>query len=279
MINKTLCYNFLKKKRLRSIDKQLSSLSDEHNNIIVSLTSYKERLNIVHHSIQSIMDQSLKPDCVVLYLSESKKEVQKYTDLLKLQDHGLRIIFDCPNILGHKKYFWAMQDFDNSVIITIDDDVIYPRYCIESLFRMHRRYPYSVVARRVNNITYQDGHLLPYNQWHYNYRSFFSRPLNSLLATGVGGVLYPPHIFSQITYDLSLIKDYALKADDIWLKVCEILCGIKVTWAPCIFPHPYPLEDTVNSGLADYNVINGNNDIVLNNLLHHFNLSTYIFQD
>lgn len=279
MINITSVYNSLRRNRLRIIDKHLSPLSDEHNNIIVSLTSYKERLNIVQYSIQSIIDQSLKPDRVILYLAESKKEVQRYTDLLKLQDYGLRIIYDCPNILGHKKYFWAMQDFGDSIIVTIDDDVIYSKYCIESLFKLHKRYPYSVIARRVNRIKYQGERLLPYNQWHYNYRSLSSRPLNSLLATGVGGILYPPHILSEITYDLSLIKTHALKADDIWLKICEILCGIKVTWAPCLFPHPYPLEDTINSGLADYNVTNGNNDIVLNNLLHYFNLSTKIFQD
>lgn len=281
MIAKNIVYNSAKRHRIKTVGKRFANLFENkiRNNIIVSLTSYNERLSIVHYSIESIIDQTLQPDSVVLYLSESKNEVKKYKEILKLQDRGLRIIYDCPNILGHKKYYWAMQDFNDSIIITIDDDVVYSRRCIESLLAQYKLYPDSVIARRVNRILYQKGQLLPYNQWHFNYRFLPSRPLNSLLATGVGAVLYPPHILDKITFDLSLIKKYSLTADDIWLKVCEALYGIKVTWAPCFFPHPFSMENTVNTGLAKYNVVKGNNDVVLNDLLNYFNLSKNIFQD
>lgn len=36
---------------------------------IVSLTSWKNRINIVHNAIESIMNQTVKPDKIVLNLS------------------------------------------------------------------------------------------------------------------------------------------------------------------------------------------------------------------
>ena len=47
----------------------------------------------------------------------------------------------------------------------------------------------------------------------------------NLVAIGVGGVLYPPHIFdSNIQYfNETDIKEICLNADDIWLKYLEAI--------------------------------------------------------
>lgn len=46
-------------------------------------------------------------------------------------------------------------------------------------------------------------------------------PSDRLFATGVGGVLYPPGLFSAADFDISEIQQY-ITTDDIYLKVLEM---------------------------------------------------------
>lgn len=47
---------------------------------------------------------------------------------------------------AHGKYHYAMQDFPNSIIVTVDDDMIYPNDTIESLWNAHVKYPNCVIT-------------------------------------------------------------------------------------------------------------------------------------
>ena len=58
------------------------------------------------------------------------------------------------------------------------------------------------------------------------------KPNDDYCATGVGGVLYPPHALPPETFDTEKIQELCLCADDIWLKYMELLGDVKVFWVP-----------------------------------------------
>lgn len=258
----------------------LPSCEDGAPEIVVSLTSYGSRLDEVHLAIRSIMDQSVRPNRIVLYLDRPDNETKLNSNLEKLQHFGLEIRFGVDNLKAHNKFQYARKEFPDAVIITIDDDVVYPSDAIGSLMRCHHRFPKCVVARRAHRIKANaQNEILPYKDWEGEWREKDPRPRNSLLATGVGAVLYPPRCFSDIVADSELIRELALQNDDLWLKAIEILEGIEVVSVNTDTPHPFIIAGTQHDTLNSSNVEQGENDVIFKNLMERFELAPTDFID
>ena len=242
-------------RKLRPLSMQTSG----ERGVVVSLTSYGERLDYVYLTVLSLMHQTMPPDRIVLWIDFDTDPNSVPDSLKRLEPYGLDIRYGCENLKGHKKYFWALREFSDSCVITVDDDVMYPAETVESLMTAHANYPEAVVGRRVHRMLLSDGKLVPYVDWDQEW-SKDGLPRRDLLATGVGGVLYPPHCFGEKVFDLSAILDTGLGNDDIWLKANEVIYGRDVAWAPCDRPLPYKIVEDLDNGLCIENVLGGEND-------------------
>lgn len=122
--------------------------------IIVSLTSYPERIPTIERVLNCIINQSIKPDKILLYLAEEQFQDKNFMyKLEKFEEFGLELRW-CQEDLGpHKKYFYTMQEFYNDIIITLDDDILYRNTTIETLLMGYKKYPYAVVTRRAHLVT------------------------------------------------------------------------------------------------------------------------------
>ena len=250
---------------------------DENSSLIVSLTTYGSRINTVDLAVKSIMLQSRKPSKIYLWLSTESDDIVLPDRLSALVPYGLEIIRGCENLKGHKKYLYAMKKFKKQIVVTIDDDVIYPYDTLDNLYTTYMSHPGCIVARRVHRLIFKDDEIAPYGSWIWECRD--TAPSNLLLATGVGGILYPPDCFDTISFDTHLIKKYAIDADDIWLKIMEIRLKKKVVWSKNDTPHPYPIDDSQSQALWKMNVKSGGNDSVLKSLICLFDLKLDDFQD
>lgn len=110
--------------------------------MVVSLTTFPLRIGKVHLTIQSILRQSRPADRILLWLSKEEfpEEAQLPANLLRLKEKGLDIRF-CDNIRSFKKVFYTAQEFENDVIVTADDDALYPENWLEGLWDTHEKYP------------------------------------------------------------------------------------------------------------------------------------------
>ena len=228
--------------------------------IIVSLTTYPKRFKTIHLCLKSLLLQTVKPDKIIIYLgSDSKNE--KLDDLLFFKQFGVEILLKIDEDLKpHKKYLYAMQDYPEDIIITVDDDCIYNQKLIESLLKTHKKHPDCVEAARVHKIMRKhDKSLHSYNNWINNY-TLSTKPAFNLIATGCGGILYPPHCFKKGLFDKEMIMKYCLRADDIWLKYNENLSNIKIVWAKNSCPEPLSIETSQTVSLSKENVGLSKND-------------------
>ncbi len=232
------------------------------NGVIVSLTSYPARLKSIHVVIRSLLKQKVTAEKVILYLGIDTKETDIPKKLKKLTKYNFEIRFGYEDLKPHKKYYFAMQEFPNHTIITVDDDLIYDKNLISDLLDCAKKNPNCVCARRVNLITKnEEGKLNPYSKWEWEYKTI-TTPSHSLLATGSGGVLYPPHILPPETFNLKAIKETCLNTDDIWLKFMELKNDVKVVFSNNKVVHPLSLRHTQESGLLQTNTAGENrNDI------------------
>lgn len=250
---------------------------ERKTHIIVSLTSYPGRFAHIHTALKSIMLQTVKPDKIIVWLDEDVERDKFTPKMLELEQYGIEYRMMPGDLKPHKKYFHAMQEYPDDIIITVDDDLIYPKDVIESLLKTHERYPKAVCARRVHKITKKpNGEIAPYNDWLGEYCGC-DTPSHTLVATGVGGVLYPPHCLYEKTFDEKLIMELSLKADDIWLKFMELLNGTYVVWAPCKIPMPDLIEKEQKTSLKSENVGQNRNDVYFTKVQNYFHVQAEAF--
>ena len=108
--------------------------TNNKSEIIVSLTSFPERINTVWMTITSLLLQTHKPCKIILWLSKEQFEntilPQK---LVQLKKYGLEIKW-CDDLKPHKKYFYCMQEYSDKCIVIADDDVFYPKNHLKILW-------------------------------------------------------------------------------------------------------------------------------------------------
>ena len=246
--------------------------------IVVSLTSYGERLNTVHLAIKSVFMQSVRPNRIVLYLGKDCDNVELSSQLTELEKYGLEIRRGCEDLKPHKKYFYALQEFPQSLVITIDDDCVYKEDFIETLIKGHKVFPDAVIARRVHRVEFDgNGQMLPYVEWTMEWKSSEITAATSLVATGCGGILYPAYLFSREDFDLDMIRGIALSVDDLYLKIIELRKGIQTVYVPNDLNMPYMISGTQKKALCKRNVLENGNDADLSKLLERYGITASMF--
>lgn len=209
--------------------------------VIVSLTSFPEAIPYAVQAIRSILNGSVLPDKIVLYLDSQKfpgEVLPAELEALKAESPIFEVRFDPAEIRSYKKLIPALRDFPEDIIVTIDDDMIYHKNMLRSLLRLYKRFPQSILAHRVRRI--QLG--IPYRQWKkYKWHHFFIRRIHAgyaNLQTGVGGVLYPPHALKLEMLDSKLFTEIAPTMDDIWFWTAAVANGTKVIPVPFGYRKP-----------------------------------------
>lgn len=211
----------------RVLPKYLSRVHKQDKNsgegIIVSFTSYPARINIVWQVVESLKRQSIKPEKIILWLS--KEQFNSCDDipqsLRDCEDKVFSIRIVEGDIRSHKKYFYAMQEYPENVIVTCDDDVYYHPDTLSCLIETSKVYPGCIIANVSSQLKYDNNNeLLPYLQWGGEFKPYSS--LNNV-QIGIGGVLYPPHSIHQIAFRQECFMKVAPMADDLWLSMAARL--------------------------------------------------------
>jgi FkbM family methyltransferase len=225
--------------------------------LVLSLTSYRIRFPTLELTLRRILQQSIQPDETVLWVSsEDCSHLPK--GVVDLQRSGLSIR-ETRDIRSYKKIIPTLERYPESFIITLDDDTAYPLDTVEPLV-VNYRSPTEILCRRANRITFDDsGKPRPYNQWQFETPDETG---SDLMASGVGGVLYPPHSLAVEVLDEANFITLAPFADDIWLFWMERLARSTVRRVgPRYALQPWP--GCHEQGLWVNENSNGGNDRVI----------------
>lgn len=251
-----------------------------HCNIIVSVTTHGRRIHNVHLTLESIMQQTMKPNKIVLGLdAEEFSQDNIPFSLKKYLQRGLEIQYS-ENIKSYKKLIPALKAFPNDIIITIDDDVIYPPNLIDILFLQHKENPSDIICTHAHIIKFAPtGELIPYAEWS-DPPTDKSCASHSFLQLGIGGVLYPPHCLHTDVTDKSLFLKLSPTADDLWFKIMALKNGTFVRTAPIYDDFDNWITTTNKKGdiaLFDTN-INTNNQ-QFKKIMSYYDLTPHNFKD
>ncbi|MDR2832936.1 MAG: glycosyltransferase family 2 protein [Streptococcaceae bacterium] len=236
--------------------------------IIVSMTTIPGRMKFLKYPLDAIFQQTLPPDEVHLYLDVARKEKYPISDLDVFIRSGLKIFY-VEDLRPHTKYFYAIKENSDALVVTIDDDIWYERNLIEVLYNSYKKFPNAVSAMRAHRITATRGKIDLYDDWEFE-SHYSNKPEADLFATGVGGVLYPPHTMNIKLFDKTMLKELSFYNDDLWLKVMQDLNGTKVV-VPSAKKHlVIDVEGSQEISLNSVNVHDSRNDIYIKQLINAF---------
>ncbi len=211
--------------------------------IIVSLTSFPAAIPYAVQAVESILAGSVLPDRLVIYLTFAQfpeRKIPAELEELATQNPIFEIRNYDDDIRSYRKLIPALQDFPETVIITIDDDVWYDKNMLRDLLRLHARQPRAIIANRAKRIVPN----APYRKWKkYRWYHFLFQRLKCdfrNIQTGVGGVLYPPHALRADMLDPKLFRTVAPTTDDIWFWAAAVANGTYIVpfpWGKHNKPH------------------------------------------
>jgi len=223
--------------------------------VMISVTSFPARIHEVKYTIYSLLKQTYKPDRVVLWIGEDQfpnQEADLPADLLKLKENSLTISF---------------------LIVTVDDDIYYPKFLLKKLIQEHHAHPDCIIAYRAHRIRFEGKQIRPYAQWEFATNDRTHTPSYLNFFTGVGGVLYDARLLYKDILREDLFMKYCPRADNVWFNAMAVLQGTKTKIVkggayPLQYVNPENEEEGINT-LSSYNNGQGGNDLQIQAVLKH----------
>lgn len=265
-----------KQKISKEIEKFNGNLDDVESSIIVSLTSIPDRIYDIHFTLYSLLNQSLKPEKVILWLAKEqfpRKEKDIPKTVLGLKKNGL-VIKWCEDIKSFKKLIPSLREFPDKYIVTADDDLYYPNNWLENIWKQHKKYPNTIISSRSRKIVFDENNeFCEYHQWKLS--SHEEKPSYLNFPTNGAGTLFYPNSLSKEVFNQDLFLKICNSSDDIWFWAMMILNKTKISVVET------PMNELIYVNVArELNILDqitlwetnksGKNDSNLNNLLNEF---------
>jgi hypothetical protein len=232
------------------------------NRIVATLTTLPDRYNLLSQTIDSLVNQSIKFDNIYISLPERTRRfntvypplpssIIKHEAVIPVaieSDYG-----PITKLLGALK----RESDSNTIIISVDDDIIYPYDFVEKYLALHKKYPhevicgggllynksilYSSVVHNNDNITTLNG-LLGFN--------IPSEGRNIDIVFGIGGVVYKRGFFPSYDKLYDNLLQYALNDNNTFLNDDVMISGYlsKMNIKRRIFANAPYIKNLANDG-------------------------------
>lgn len=194
-----------------------SPVVDSEDKVTISLTTYGARLATVYLTLESVAACGALPGRIVLWL-DAKQPLPR--TLQRLMRRGLEVRY-CENFGPHTKYYPYVEEHADfpGPLVTIDDDMIYPRGWLAALKLASASHPEHINCHRARVLLMDADGMRPYVEWPLCRTTHASQ---AHLATGVSGVIYPVSFQRLLRQAGRAFQTCCPRADDLWLHVIAL---------------------------------------------------------
>lgn len=261
-------------KRINKFEKTGITKKKRTPKLILSLTSFPQRMHSIQFALYSLLNQTLKPDELILWLADTdfpKKEDNLPQSILSLKKNGLSIKW-CKNSRPYKKLIPTLIKYPDDIIVTADDDIFYPSHFLELLYNQYLKKPEYIHCHRAHRIIFdENNNIEKYSKWIFHVRNVEPSFCNFL--TGAGGVLYPPKTLYKDVLNEEVFMKLSPFNDDIWFWAMAVLNNTKINVVENNIRKLYNVNNAKALGLktlSQYNVNEGGNDKQLKNIFDYY---------
>ena len=185
--------------------------------VVVSLTTIPSRLSRLRPTLNSLLTQDYPPTAIYLAVPrQSVREGKPYRMPGWLADYPAITVIDSERDWGPASKLLpallAERECPDTLVITVDDDNIYPREMVGTFVTFSQRLPDAALCFR--------GHVVA-GRWKESRAVFGTRvsaPTRMDIVTGCGGILVKPRFFDGAVFDYDGAPPSAFFVDDIWIS-------------------------------------------------------------
>lgn len=110
--------------------------------IYVTLTSWQGRINFIHKNLEILLNNTIKPTKIILNLAIEefpKKYLELPKEILSLlkENKNFQIFWVKKNNYVFKKLIPTINRYKKGLIITLDDDILYPNNVFEKMINCY----------------------------------------------------------------------------------------------------------------------------------------------
>lgn len=247
-LNSVLCIsydwievNITKKKNCSKLLGVPANLVNDGKPVYVSLTTISFRIDVVYKTINAILNGTVIPDHVYLFISKESYILDKGIQIKSLPENLMEITACYPfsiiytqNIGPHRKLLPLLSKKlrEDCAIITMDDEYEKPiDNTIGKLIDLHKKSNRKSVAaltvRRIGFCNTLPWKLLTYRLWLRLDESHHEHSEMLILTIGTGGVLYRPKFFHSMVFNETL-RLLTEKQDDLLFRLTCMMNNVKV---------------------------------------------------
>ena len=202
----------------------------DNRRVIVSLSTVPDRINNLSPTIQSLLKQTRPPDEIVLAIPEFSIREQRPYVVPKYISRLPRVrVLRCAEDWGPAtKFIGAIQDElaagrQNTLIMVVDDDRLYPRDAIETYLYYNGQLPDAALCFRgaamPSTLDWDDAKMIRASE--------LREPRSVAVITGCGSYLIQPRFFDESLWTYSVAPQVAFDIDDIWISGWLSRRGVK----------------------------------------------------
>ena len=191
--------------------------------LIVSLSTLPDRIHHLGPTLRCLLNQSRSPDEIVVAVPDfSVRQEKEYAVPEYLLEISGVEIYRCGRDWGPATKFIPViqREFqrgnENSMIVVVDDDRLYPLNALETYVYYSARLPNAVLcfrgARMPRSLDWRDARM-----WHGDR---IRRPRRVAVVTGCGSYLIKPRFFDDSLWRYDGAPRSAFYMDDIWISGC-----------------------------------------------------------
>jgi hypothetical protein len=217
--------------QIRFIRETLASpTKSDGRRVIVSLSTVPDRINNLRPTIRSLLRQTRPPDEIVLAIPEFSVREQRPYVVPKYISRMPRVrVLHCDKDWGPAtKFIPAVQEGlaagrENTLIMVVDDDRVYPRDALESYLFYNAQLPDAALCFRgaamPSTLDWDDARMI--------YAKDLREPRPVAVITGCGSYLIQPRFFDESLWDYSQAPKITFHIDDIWISGHLVRRGVK----------------------------------------------------
>lgn len=193
--------------------------------VIVTLTSERENFNRLHITLYSLLNQTFKPDKILLWLDEDTEDLSTLPyEITRFLKNGLEIRF-VKYKKTYTKQIYAFKEFKNAIIVTAEDNVYYRKNWLKKLYYSYISSPENIHVHCAGKIRAESDKIFSIEN--IKNVSKESAEYNNFLI-GAGGVLYPPNCFTKEALREDIFLKYVPDNGDIWFWVMSLTHNRKI---------------------------------------------------
>src|SRR5207253_3654100 len=207
-----------------------SSGKPDRRHVIASLSTVPDRINNLRPTIRSLLRQTRPPDEIVLAIPEFSVREQRPYVVPKYIWRLPRVrVLHCAEDWGPAtKFIGAIQDElaagrENSLIMVVDDDRLYPRDALETYLYYSEQLPNAALCFRgaamPSTLDWDDAKMIRASE--------LREPRPVAVITGCGSYLVRPRFFDRSLWNYSEAPPVAFYIDDIWISAWLSRRGVK----------------------------------------------------